>query len=228
MGTRDTQSPAGAPGQAEGPRDGLHAPSPPLAGRRVAMLTPDYPPDVIGGAGVSCHLLVQQLRERGLIVDVYALTERGPGRRQARPEPSAGVDAPGGTDVRLSAGGGRVGRNLRAFAALRGRLGDYDLVHVYDASLLPAAALIRCLGRPCLKRAAPPRRGQGRPRAPVVMHLNNLQGACFTPELCLKEQCDRHGWLKSIRCAVVDPEPTSRLRRLLLVHPMFHIVNRIG
>lgn len=181
------------------------------------MVTPDYPPDAIGGGGVSCHLLVRHLRERGLIVDVYALTQRAPERRRPGPEPSAGNDArasaPGGTDVRLSAGGGRVGRNLRAVAALRGRLGDYDLVHVYDGSLLPAAALLHCLGRP---------------RVPVVMHLNNLQGACLTPELCLKEECDRHGWLKSIRCAVVDPEPTSRLRRLLLVHPVFHIVNRMG
>jgi len=60
------------------------------------------------------------------------------------------------------------------------------------------------------------------------MQLNNLQGACFTPELCLKEECDRHGWLKSIRCALVDPEPSSKLRRLLLVHPAFHIVSRLG
>jgi len=106
-----------------------------------------------------------------------------------------------------------VGRNLRAFAALRGRLSEYDIVHVYDASLLPAAAMLHCLGRP---------------RVAVVMHLNNLQGACFTPELCLKEDCERHGWLKSLRCAVVDPEPTSRIRRLLLVHPIFHVVNRLG
>ena len=205
--SRDTEAATGDP----------HGHSSALRALRVAMVTPDYPPDVIGGGGVSCHLLVRHLRERGLVVDVYALTERARQARTRRHQPPSTsplpVSEPAGSDVRLSAAGGRLGRNLRAFAAVRRRVSDYDLVHVYDASLLPAATLIHCLARP---------------RAPVVMHLNNLQGACFTPELCLKEDCDRHTWLKSIRCAIVDPEPSCELRRLLLVHPMFHIVNRMA
>ncbi len=188
-----------------------------LWGLRVAMVTPDYLPDVIGGGGVSCGLLVRHLRERGIIVDVYALTRKTRARGQrhvnSKPAGTSGAESRSRRDIRLPAGWGRLGRNLRAFAALRRRLNDYDLVHVYDPSLLPAAALIHRLGRP---------------RVPVVVHLNNLQGACFTPELCLKEECDRHGWLKSIRCIFVDPEPSSKLRRLVLVHPMFHVVNWLG
>ena len=212
---------------------------------RVAILTPDYPPDVIGGAGVSCGLLAEHLRRAGIVVDVFAftarqqahegpngvrsgphparrLTETLPGRMRALGSHSAPPEertgrrtthqricaVPGGTDHYLPRTASVIALNLAAARRLRSCIGDYSLIHIYDAVLMPAGRLLTRTGSP-----------------PVVATLNNLRAACFTPELSLKEDCYQHGWLKSLRCIFANPEPSSRLRGLCYVHPAFHLAN---
>ena len=167
---------------------------------RIAIVTPDYPPDPIGGAGISCHLLVQQLRQRGVRVDVFALAGK------AQPQ-----EGPQGTDFHLPRPRSLLRRNLAAAAAIQRSGQRYDLVHVYEASLLPAGRLIQGL----LRR-----------RVPVLATLNNLRAACFAPELALKEQCDCARLLGSLRCVFANPEPSCRLRGLFYVWPTFHLARR--
>jgi glycosyltransferase involved in cell wall biosynthesis len=171
---------------------------------RVAILTPDYLPDIIGGAGVSCGLLAEHLRRAGIAVDVFAFTSDGPGQEHT-------CAVPGGADHYLRRPGSVLALNLAAARRLRPCVGDYTIIHTYDAVLMPA-------GRLLARRRGPP----------VVATLNNLRAACFTPELSLKEECYRHGWCKSLRCIFANPEPSSRLRGLCYVHPAFHFANRLS
>ncbi|MFQ6097350.1 MAG: glycosyltransferase family 4 protein, partial [Armatimonadota bacterium] len=171
---------------------------------RIALLTSDYPPDVIGGAGVSCSLLARHLRHRGLHVDVFAFVGRD--AKAEREHPTSA-----GNDYYLRRPPNVLALNVAAAYRLRGRVRDYDVVHACDAVLMPACRTL-----------AP------RTRGACVATLNNLRAACFTPELSLKEDCYRHGWLKSLRCVFANPEPSSRFRGLLYTHPAFHLANYLS
>ncbi|MFQ6133120.1 MAG: glycosyltransferase family 4 protein [Armatimonadota bacterium] len=172
---------------------------------RIAIVTPDYPPDPIGGAGISCRLLVDQLRQRGQQVDVYALTG-ATGEME-------GLPGPEGADVRLPRPRSLLMRNALAAGFLRRTALHYDVVHIYEASLLPAGRMIR---------------GLLRQRVPVVATLNNLRAACFAPELALRDECDCGSILGSLGAVFANPEPSSRLRGVLYVWPTFHVARRIS
>ncbi|MEA2006620.1 MAG: glycosyltransferase [Patescibacteria group bacterium] len=100
---------------------------------RVALLTPDFPPNPRGGCGVSSNLLVQELRKLGLCVDVYRV-----GKKEIAEKSSSG-------NIYHFVGFRKVPmiNNLFAVILLRGRLKKYDIIHVYNMSLIPAAVLLK-------------------------------------------------------------------------------------
>ncbi len=170
---------------------------------RIALVTPDYLPEPIGGAGISCALLARQLRARGHTVDVYALT----GRRQA----GRSASSSGGADIRLPRPATLYGRNRLASRAVLGGAEPYDVVHVYESSLLPAARVI-----------------QDRSNMPVIAQLNNLRAACFTPEYALKYGCQCGSLMGALWGVLRNPEPASRLRGVFYVLPAFRLAQRVA
>lgn len=137
------------------------------------MITAEFPPNIIGGSGVSAGLLVQQLRQKGILVDVYVfeifsqntflriLSQEGHVRYRKL------VMVPGTVFEFFL--------DLQLISTLFDRLGIYDLVHLYGTFSAPALGFLR---RSSLK-------------VPVVVTLNDIIAACS----------DYHKWMK-VRCEV--------------------------
>ncbi|MFC7019225.1 MULTISPECIES: glycosyltransferase family 4 protein [Haloarcula] len=120
----------------------------------VAFVTSAYPPRSPGGAGTSSKLIVEGLRDAGVHVDIFALTEDGadPVRMQDNR-----YHLPDGTHYGVPIA---IGENLSAYFHLPD-LHEYDVIHVYNVRHLPA----------CVLRADPP----------VVATYNNHMWTCIDP-----------------------------------------------
>lgn len=144
---------------------------------KVLMITPDYPPKITGGCALSCKLLVDGLRSRGLNVDVLAFSGNGNeevvsdrGFVRYFPHPR--------NEVLLSL-------NLFAARATNHLTGRYDIVHVYNCQQIPAAVIYG-------KRTG----------AKVVATLNNMVPVCTNPSLFDEEECDGCSPFDSLTCAM--------------------------
>jgi len=101
---------------------------------QVGIVTPRYPPSVVGGGERSVQLLAEQLQISGRVNDVTVLSFDG-----VKKEIRNGV-----TVHRLEAISSTVTewQNIRAYPLLRTRLGLFDVVHAYNMELNPAVGAL--------------------------------------------------------------------------------------
>jgi glycosyltransferase involved in cell wall biosynthesis len=144
---------------------------------KALMITPDYPPKITGGCALSCRLLVDGLRSRGMDYDVLAFngddlgeiaSDKGFVRYLPHPK----------FEVLLSL-------NLYAFKATNELDKRYDIVHVYNCQQIPAAVQYA-------KRTG----------AKVVATLNNMDPVCTNPSLFDEEECVGCSPYDSLTCAM--------------------------
>lgn len=142
---------------------------------RVLMVTPDYPPSMVGGCALSCQLVVEGLRSRGIHTDVLAFN----GDR--RPPIESDLGSVRFFEHRPTL----LGLNYSALVEM-GHLEDhYDIVHVYNCQQIPAAVVF---GR--------------KAGAKVVATLNNMVPVCTNPSDYDPVECDACDPLESLRCAM--------------------------
>jgi starch synthase len=142
---------------------------------RVLMVTPDYPPSMVGGCALSCQLVVEGLRSRGIHTDVLAFN----GDR--RPP----IESDRGSVRFFEHRATLLGLNYSALMEM-GHLQDrYDIVHVYNCQQIPAAVIYG-----------------GRVGAKVVATLNNMVPVCTNPSDHDAVECGACDPLESLRCAM--------------------------
>lgn len=127
---------------------------------KVAFVTAEYPPNNIGGAGISSKLIVEGLRSRDLSIDVYSLTSNSPGLTV---HSSTHHTLPANSYSFLPT---ELGENVSVLRNLP-TLSNYDIVHCYNTGHLPATTL----------KVDPP----------VVGTINNHMWVCIDPVQYLKE-----------------------------------------
>lgn len=142
---------------------------------RVLMITPDYPPNIVGGCALSCQLVVEGLRARGIRTDVLAFNG------DKRPP----IDSEQGFvrffEHRITL----LGLNYSALRELEGLPDNYDIVHVYNCQQIPAAVIY---GK---------RKG-----VKVVATLNNMVPVCTNPSDYDPLECGGCDPVESLRCAL--------------------------
>ena len=171
--------------------------------RRMLLVTPDYPPDRIGGVGNHAEIIALQMRRAGIEVVVAALTEAT--AESCRDEPGKG----GATFYRRR--GSPAVTNWHALRVLRRRRQEYDLIHCLDNTIV-AGGLI----------------GRLRRRPPIVASLNNLQAACPNPEWDLLHDCRRCSVFGSLRCAWTAQSGAGKLKAALYMWPGFLVARRLA
>ena len=141
----------------------------------VAFVTAEYPPESLGGAGISSRLIVDGLRERGHSVDVFALT--GEPGSEAVPHDAGHMELPDGSGGLLPNG---ISRNVSVYRHLPDTSG-YDVVHAYAPAHLPASVL--------------------RAEVPVVVTFVNLIWVCLDPQRYLKLGCPEYTFTEAYKSA---------------------------
>jgi starch synthase len=159
-------------------------------GLKVLVVTPDYPPNLVGGCALSCQLLVEGLRSQRIHTDVLAfngdrrppvVTERGTVRYLEHRETLLGL-------------------NYSALAEMLHLKERYDIVHVYNCQQIPAAVIYAR------------RRG-----AKVVATLNNMVPVCTNPSDYEPVRCQDCDPLESLRCAM-RKRTTPAVKAFMPVH----------
>ena len=153
---------------------------------KVALLTQEHWPHIGGGAGVSSTLLVRQLRKEGMPVDVYVF------RREHPP-----IFSDKGTTKYYHVIDSRFWPlvNLQVIKALRKKLFEYDLVHIYSSGAGLTAAL-GFLRRTVLK-------------IPVVSTLNGVDLGCIYHKRWMKFKCTKCGVSDAMLCAFKRSKETE-------------------
>jgi len=141
------------------------------------MITPDYPPKITGGCALSCSLLVNGMRSRGMDYDVLAFN--GDGMDDVTTEHGFVIyHSHPRWEILLSL-------NLTAVRATSELKGRYDIVHVYNCQQIPAAVIYA-------KRTG----------AKVVATLNNMVPVCTNPSSFVEEECGGCTPFDSLSCAM--------------------------
>ena len=141
---------------------------------KIALITGEYPPYVGGGAGYSSHLLVRQLRKKGIIVDVYVFAKKH--------DP---IFSEGGSTKYYSISVGDCWPliDLHAIMKLWDKLDRYDLVHLYYG--------IAALG--FLKRI--------NPNIKTIATLNGTDLACLNYKKWVQTHCEECSSHDLLHCA---------------------------
>ena len=159
-------------------------------GLKVLVVTPDYPPNLVGGCALSCQLLVEGLRSRDIRTDVLAFN----GDRRSP------VVTERGTVRYLEHRETLLGLNYSALAEMLHLKERYDIVHVYNCQQIPAAVIYAR------------RRG-----AKVVATLNNMVPVCTNPSDYEPVRCQDCDPLESLRCAM-RKRTTPAVKAFMPVH----------
>ena len=146
------------------------------SGLKIALIAGEYPPYIIGGGGFTSHLLVRQLRKKGIVVDVYAFT------REHKPLFSKeGItryySAPIGNNWPII--------NIHTIAKLWNKLDKYDLAHVISTQRMAALGFLKKIS-PIIK---------------TVGTLGGIDGACLNYMKWSKRQCSECKSNDLLQCA---------------------------
>lgn len=141
---------------------------------KVAFVTAEYPPKNVGGAGISSELIVNELRNQGYNIDVYALNGE---ERQIKKVSPNHYELPNRDLYPVPS---EIGENISVLHKLPD-LRKYDLVHSYNTGHLPAV----------VARVDPP----------VLATINNHMWVCIDPVQFLKEACPPADLLQMYRYA---------------------------
>jgi starch synthase len=157
---------------------------------RTLMITPDYPPNFVGGCALSCQLLVEGLRSRGVVMDVLAFNGNG----------QEDIESPQGFTRHLPHSETLMGLNFRAMESLRDLRQHYDIIHVYNCQQIPAAVFYA-----------------SRHGAKVVATLNNMVPVCTNPSLFDELDCAGCTPIDSLSCAL-HRKGSLAMRSFMPVH----------
>jgi glycosyltransferase involved in cell wall biosynthesis len=144
---------------------------------KIAVITGEYWPYIGGGRGVSVTLLAQQLRNKGIDVDVYLF------RKLHSP-----ILTNSKSIIHYNVINERLWPlvNLQTVEKLWKVLTKYDIVHVYSTIQIAALGFLR---RTML-------------RIPVVATLNGEVAACISYQRWMKFKCKKCNLSDAIRCAL--------------------------
>lgn len=143
---------------------------------KVAMITPDYPPNIIGGAGVSSEMLVRNLRSKGIHVDVFSFKTTQI-KKEIRENPL-------GTDRYFKGSTNKVVQQIRIFNKLFFCKEKYDIYHIYNVTPLPAISFLKFFKR----------------RIKTVATLNNHNLSCLNTLYALNTSCSTCSFSRSYKC----------------------------
>lgn len=155
----------------------------------IAFISTGYHPHHWGGGSVSTQLIVDELRGRGLDVDVFTTTGSDKKIREIK---QGYYEIPDGTDYKLP---DRVGKNYGVFKYLF-KKNKYDLIHAYGLGPVPAAV--------------------SRSSVPVLGTANSLEWVCVNWTEYLREGCPKCGLKDMIRLARRDGYTTLLPLKILM------------
>jgi len=133
----------------------------------IAFVTAEYPPKNIGGAGISSKLIVEELRKKGINVDVYALTGT---EKSCIKTNTNHYEIPNANQFSVPP---EIGGNLSVLKYLPD-LSKYDITHCYNTGHCPATIL----------KSDPP----------TVATINNHMWVSIDPVQYLKEGGTAYNW----------------------------------
>lgn len=140
---------------------------------KILLITPDFPPNIRGGCGISCNLLVEELRNRGIETDVFAFTGN-----------TIYEETNNGYTRHFNKVPTPLGLNFITLKELRKINKKYDIIHIYDVWQIPAATIYahsRNIG--------------------VVATLNNMDPICANPAMASEHKCISCNPLKLLICS---------------------------
>ena len=156
---------------------------------RVLMLTPDYPPKIVGGCALSCQLLVEGLRSRGIEVDVNVFNgDEGV------------VESKMGKTRFFPSSKTLLGLNMLALTSMMDSKTQYDIIHVYNTQQLPAAVHF----------------GHNK-GIKVVGTMNNMTPICLNTANFDEVECADCDGLDSLKCALQRKGPVP-MRMFMPMH----------
>lgn len=140
----------------------------------IAFVTGEYPPKNVGGAGISSKLIVEELRNQGVAVDVFALSSDATTLIESTP---SHFELPSGKSYPMLP---HVGTAVSSYKYTP-NFEQYDLVHCYGPKALPGIAF--------------------KSDVPVVATIVNFAWVCINPIEYLKAGCPCYGPREAIKNA---------------------------
>jgi alpha-maltose-1-phosphate synthase len=146
--------------------------------RKIAIITPDYPPNIIGGAGISCELMVKNLRKIGRNIDVFAFHSK------VNYSNTKVIDKEN-QDFYIKTPNNIYFLQLYVFLKMLFKIRKYQIIHVYNVTPLPAISLLNLI--------------YGNKKL-IFSTLNNHNLSCANTGFALKTGCDNCNNSRSFKC----------------------------
>lgn len=140
---------------------------------KIGMVTHEYPPNIRGGCGISCELLVRNLRKKGIYVDVFVFDK----------ERSTIYSEMGNTYYFEIMSNLPHILNLTTLLKLKIPKKKYDLIHVYGVTQIPVLKILQVFHH-----------------TPVVATLNGFEEACFDYSTWMSKKCKTCTVIENYHC----------------------------
>ena len=102
--------------------------------KKIAFITPDFPPKNIGGCAISSNLIVKELRKNGIYVDVFCFSYYE----------NQTIKQKNGSNFYFKAYPKIPPlNNLVLLKKLKNKLKKYEVIHVYNMGLIPSVAILK-------------------------------------------------------------------------------------
>ena len=164
---------------------------------KIAFITPEYPPYVLGGCGLSADIDVRVLRQYGLDVDVFVFHQHHE-MKQVNHGITRYYDVIQKTPTRLI---------LKTIQKLRGNLSKYDLIEVIGVTQIPALKILQLIDN----------------HKPIIAILNGTEGACYNYENYVTKKCKKCTMFASFLCVANSWKKRGRIIRTPLNYSIFKI-----
>ena len=141
---------------------------------KIAMITHEYPPNIRGGCGISCGLLVENLRKNGIYVDVFVFDKKG----------TTVYNEMGDTYYFNIASHLPQILNFETLLKLRISKNSYDLIHVYGVTQISVLKILQILEH----------------HTPIIATLNGFEEACANFSRLIRTKCVHCGLICNYYC----------------------------
>lgn len=141
---------------------------------KIAMITHEYPPNIRGGCGISCGLLVENLRKNGIYVDVFVFDKKM----------TTIYNEMGDTYYFNIVSHLPQILNFETLLKLRISKNSYDLIHVYGVTQISVLKILQTLEH----------------HTPIVATLNGFEEACANFSRLMSTKCSHCGLIDNYYC----------------------------
>lgn len=148
--------------------------------KKIAIITPEYPPGYTGGTGVSAALLAKQLRKQRYKVDIFVFEKHG--RCDVH-------DSCGNAYYFYGSRKSTLVLTIFMIPALWKRLDGYDVVHVFGERPLPAVVILKALKRT---------------KSLVIASLNTVDAVTANPVRFFEQGRNKEGVFQMIGSCLFD------------------------